>query len=432
GGFSFSGSSPNSGLVFATLKPWSERRRPGQGAADLVNRLQGPLLGGIPGALVIPINPPPIQGLGTAGGLTMQLQDRGLNDFQILQQTALGLFFAAQRIPVFNLNFPTFSANDPQLRVTVDRDRAGLLGIPIARVFNTLQTLLGGTYVNNFDLNNRNYRVYVQADHDFRNTPQDIEQFYLRSDRGEMVPLTTVARVESVTGPSIINHYNLFRSVEMTGTANPGFSSGQALRALSRLATQILPAGMGYEWSGITLEELEAGSQALLIFVMGVIFAYLVLAAQYESYVDPLIIMLAVPLAILGALGAVTLRGLSNDIFCQVGLVMLIGLASKNSILIVEFANQLHQQGLPLVKAAIQASALRFRAILMTAFSFILGTLPLLVAEGAGAASRQSLGTTVFGGLLVATVLSLGMVPVLFVVVKGLEAALFAKNRYTG
>ncbi|MEN9220701.1 MAG: efflux RND transporter permease subunit, partial [Thermostichales cyanobacterium GMQP_bins_62] len=172
--------------------------------------------------------------------------------------------------------------------------------------------------------------------------------------------------------------------------------------------------------------------QALLIFVMGVIFAYLVLAAQYESYVDPLIIMLAVPLAILGALGAVTLRGLSNDIFCQVGLVMLIGLASKNSILIVEFANQLHQQGLPLVKAAIQASALRFRAILMTAFSFILGTLPLLVAEGAGAASRQSLGTTVFGGLLVATVLSLGMVPVLFVVVKGLEAALFAKNRYTG
>ncbi|MEN9246516.1 MAG: efflux RND transporter permease subunit, partial [Thermostichales cyanobacterium SRBZ-1_bins_19] len=284
----------------------------------------------------------------------------------------------------------------------------------------------------NFDLNNRNYRVYVQADHDFRNTPQDIEQFYLRSDRGEMVPLTTVARVESVTGPSIINHYNLFRSVEMTGTANPGFSSGQALRALSRLATQILPAGMGYEWSGITLEELEAGSQALLIFVMGVIFAYLVLAAQYESYVDPLIIMLAVPLAILGALGAVTLRGLSNDIFCQVGLVMLIGLASKNSILIVEFANQLHQQGLPLVKAAIQASALRFRAILMTAFSFILGTLPLLVAEGAGAASRQSLGTTVFGGLLVATVLSLGMVPVLFVVVKGLEAALFAKNRYTG
>jgi HAE1 family hydrophobic/amphiphilic exporter-1 len=424
GGFSFAGSSPNSGLVFATLKPWSQRRGPAQGAGDIVNRLQGPLLGGITGALVIPINPPPIQGLGTAGGFTLQLQDRGVNDFQVLQNTALGLFFASQQIPVFNINFPTFSANDPQLKVIVDRERASLLGIPLQRVFNTLQTLLGGTYVNNFDFNNRNYRVYVQADHDFRNTPQDINQFYVRSDRQEMIPISTVISLESITGPSIISHYNLFRSVEISGTANPGFSSGQALHALRGLASQILPAGMGYEWSGITLEEIEAGSQALFIFMMGVVFAYLVLAAQYESYVDPLIIMLAVPLAILGALAAVTLRGFSNDIFCQVGLVMLIGLASKNSILIVEFANQLHQQGLPLVKAAIQASALRFRAILMTALSFILGTFPLLIAEGAGAASRQSLGTTVFGGLLVATVLSLGVVPVLFVVVKGLEEAI--------
>ncbi|GAB4216769.1 MAG: efflux RND transporter permease subunit [Synechococcales cyanobacterium] len=428
GGFSFGGSAPNTGLIFGALKPWSERRGAGQGAGDIVNRLQGPLLGGITGALVIPLNPPPIQGLGSAGGFTMQLQDRGVNDFQVLQQTSLGLFFASQQVPPLQVNFPTFSANDPQLQVSVDRDRAGLLGVPLNSVFGTLQTLLGGTYVNNFDLNNRNYRVYVQGDHGFRSSPETINQFYVRSDRDEMVPLSTLVQVEQITGPSIISHYNLFRSVEIAGEAKPGFSSGQALNALQGLAAQILPSGMGYEWTGITLEEIEAGGQALFIFTMGIVFAYLVLAAQYESYVDPFIIMLAVPLAILGALLAVTLRGFSNDIFCQVGLVMLIGLASKNSILIVEFANQLHQQGIPLIKAAIQASALRFRAILMTAFSFILGTFPLLIAEGAGAASRQSLGTTVFGGLLVATVLSLVMVPVLFVVVKSIEQAVFVRR----
>lgn len=319
------------------------------------------------------------------------------------------------------INPPTFNANSPQLEVQVDREMAQLLGIPLLDVFGTLQTLLGGTYVNDFDLFNRNYRVYVQADQAFRGNPESIGQFYVRGGQGQLLPLSTLVQVEETTSPAIINHFNLFRSVEIQGSALPGFSSGQAIRAMETLAAQLLPQGFGFEWSGLSLEEIESGGQAPLIFALGSVFVFLVLAAQFESYVDPLIILLAVPLAVLGALLAQLLRGLTNDVFCQVGLVMLIGLASKNSILIVEFANQLVAQGIPLLKAATQAAETRFRAILMTALSTILGIFPLAVASGAGAASRQSLGTAVIGGMFVSTMLSLLVVPVLYVVIKGIQ-----------
>jgi len=245
----------------------------------------------------------------------------------------------------------------------------------------------------------------------------DIGQLYVRSDTGEMVPLETLVRVSTTTGPQIINHYNLFRSIEINGAAAPGYSSGQAIAAMERIANQILPNTMGFEWSGISLEELESGGQAPLIFGLGIVFVFLVLAAQYENFIDPIIILLAVPLAMLGALLAVSLRGFPNDVYCQVGLVMLIGLASKNAILIVEFANQLRDEGLSIMRAAVEAAQQRLRPILMTAISTLLGILPLVIATGAGAASRQSLGTAVFGGMIVSTVLSLFVVPVLYIVI---------------
>lgn len=431
GGFSFAGASPNNGLIFVTLQPWSERTRPDQSAGAIVGQLFGPLFGGINEALVIPIEPPAIQGLGNSTGFQFQLQDRSLNDFNLLEETGSSLFGASQGVPALQLNPPTFSAGTPQLLVDVDRDQAQLLGVEPSDVFGTLQTALGGTYVNNFDTFNRNYRVIVQADPAFRDRPEVIGQYYVRSQTtGAMVPLSTVATVQPITGPAIINHYNLFRSSLLEGTPAPGFSSGQALEAMSQLATQILPQGMGFEWTGISLEEIESGGQAAVVFLIGLAFVYLALAGQYESYVDPFIILLSVPLAIFGALAFQIARGLQNDVFCQVGLVMLIGLASKNSILIVEFANQLRAEGMPLVKAAVEAAQSRFRAILMTAFSFILGILPLLLAKGPGAGSRQSLGTAVFGGMFVSTLLSLLVVPVLFILIRGIED--WARSRLTG
>ncbi|MGH8002526.1 MAG: efflux RND transporter permease subunit, partial [Brasilonema sp.] len=289
-----------------------------------------------------------------------------------------------------------------------------------------LQSYLGSRYVNDFNYLQRTYRVYIQADSQFRSNPQDIGRLYVRSAannqtnnqaNNQMIPLSNLVKITSTTSAQTINHYNLFRSIEINGGPAPGFSSGQALQTMEQLSKQVLPAGFGYEWSGSSAEERESGGQAPLIFGLGLVFVFLVLAAQYENYVDPIIIMLSVPLAIFGALLAQSMRGLPNDVFCQVGLVMLIGLASKNAILIVEFANQLRDQGFSITKAVVEASQQRLRPILMTALSTLLGIFPLAIATGAGAASRQSLGTAVFGGMFIATFLSLFVVPVLYIVI---------------
>ncbi|WP_017324708.1 efflux RND transporter permease subunit [Synechococcus sp. PCC 7336] len=425
GGFSFAGNSPTGGLIFVPLKPWSERAKPWQSATALVGQMRGRLLGGISEGLVIPIDPPAIRGLGTGGGFDLQLQGRSQTDFNTLSETAGGFFGQGMSRPEISVNPPTFSANTPQLLVTVDRDKAQLLGVELPDIFDTLQTLLGSNYVNDFDAFNRSYRVYVQVDQQYRTNPEDIGQFYVRSQTTDsIIPLDSLVTVETVTGPPIINHYNLFRSVQVSGSANPGFGSGQAIAVMEDLASQLMPPGIGFEWTGVSLEQLESGGQSALLFLLGLVFVFLFLAAQYESFVDPFIVMLSVPLAILGALLFVLARGLTNDIFCQVGLVMLIGLASKNSILIVEFANQLRQQGHSIAAAALDAAEARFRAILMTAFSFILGVMPLVLASGAGAGSRRSLGTAVFGGMLVSTLLSLLVVPVLYIVIRTLEERL--------
>jgi HAE1 family hydrophobic/amphiphilic exporter-1 len=314
----------------------------------------------------------------------------------------------------------TFSANDPQELVTIDREKAKAMGVPISQVATTLNVMMGSEYVNDFDYNDRTYRVFVQADQPFRMKSSDLHSYYVRSDSGQMVPLDNLVTVAESAGPPVITRYNLFRAVEIDGSAAPGYSSGQALAGMEDLATKNMMHGMSFQWTGLTLDELESGGKALIIFALGILVVYLTLSAQYESFALPFIILLAVPMAVLGALGLVSLRGLANDVYCQIGLVMLIGLSAKNSILIVEFAEQLRRKGRSIAEAAIEAAELRLRPILMTSFAFILGVLPLVFATGAGALGRRSVGTTIVGGMLLSTVLNLVFIPVLYVILSRL------------
>ncbi len=429
GGFGFSGSTANNGVIFTTLKPWGERTGKGQSSLAIIDKLSKQFFS-ITDARVLPVNPPSIQGLGSFSGFQFQLQDRrGNSSLAVMLQEMGELLGKGNQRPEIQAVFSTFSANMPQLLIEVNRDRAKALQVDIDDVFSTLQTYIGSRYVNDFNLEQRTYRVYVQADAQYRSNPEDIGKLYVRSQNDQMIPMSNLVKVTSTTGAQTINHYNLYRSIEINGQTAPGYSSGQALDAMEEVAKDTLPRTFGYEWAGISAEEKESGGQAPLIFGLGLVFVLLVLAAQYENYIDPLIIMLSVPLAILGALSAQYLRGLENDVFCQVGLVMLIGLASKNAILIVEFANQLREEGLSISKAALRASEERLRPILMTALSTLLGIFPLLIATGAGAGSRQSLGTAVFGGMFVATFLSLFVVPVLYIVIVSLREQFMPSKR---
>jgi hydrophobic/amphiphilic exporter-1 (mainly G- bacteria), HAE1 family len=432
GGYGIAGPTANSGLIYVSLKPWSERRGSGQSVQAITGQLAGKLLA-IPEARVFPFNPPTIQGLGTLGGFSFQLQDRSNNEnLGALVEASGKLLGQANKTPGLQQVLTTFAANTPQLEIEVDRDAAEALQVNIDDIFSTLETALGSRYVNDFTLGQRNYRVYVQADQAFRTQPEDVGQLYVRSAKDQMIPISNLVRMTPATGAQTIKHFNLFRAIEINGDAAPGYSSGNAIAAMERVAAQVLPRGFDYQWAGTSREEIESGGQAPVIFGLGLLLVFLVLAAQYENFIDPFVIMLAVPLAILGALLAQSLRGLENDVYCQVGLVMLIGLASKNSILIVEFANQLRQQGFSIPKAAIEASQERLRPILMTAISTLVGIFPLAIATGAGAGSRQSLGTAVFGGMLLATFLSLFVVPVLSVIVVSLSDRLlhrFHPNR---
>ena len=429
GGFSFSGTTPDNGIIFSTLKPWKERSRPDQSAKAIVGKLL-PQLISIKEAFVVPFPPPAIIGLGNLGGFEFQLQDRTNQGFGVMEQAIGQLLGKAStytgstdpKAPTKLVGLrPDFSGNTPQLSVEVDRAKASSLQVSLQDIFSSLQTFLGSRYVNDFNQFGRTYRVYVQADKDFRSSPEDINKLYVRSATGKMIPLANLVTVTPTIAPSIINHYNLFRSSLISGNTSPGVSSGQAIQIMENAAKETLPQGFGFEWSGLTLEEIGSGGQAYIIFGLGLVFVFLVLAAQYENYIDPTIIMLSVPLAIFGALLAVMMRGMANDIYTQIGFVMLIGLASKNAILIVEFANQLRATGLSIAQAVVEASQQRLRPILMTALSTIIGIVPLAIASGAGAASRQSLGTAVIGGMCVATVLSLFVVPVLYITIKTMQ-----------
>jgi HAE1 family hydrophobic/amphiphilic exporter-1 len=428
-GFSFSGAASNQGLLFSRLRDYEERQDPSQSLTAVLGRLQGPLFGGIEGAIVVPIAPPSIQGLSTFGGFQFELLDQSGGDIAALGSVANQIVAQGnQSGRITGLN-TSFTANDPQLIVDIDRDKARTLGLPIREVTDALQVFLGSAYVNDFDFANRAYRVYVQADEAYRAQPDDLRRYYARAANGGMVRLDSVVQLSEGTSPQVISHFNGFRSATITGAALPGVSSGQALEAMEQIAQETMPPGFSFAWSGQSLEEIKAGRQAGYIFALSLILVYLVLAAQYESWVLPLIILLGVPLAVFGALAAQMFRGFANDVFCQVGLVMLIGLAAKNSILIVEFAEQLRAQGASILDAAVEASRIRLRPILMTSFAFILGVLPLALATGAGAGARTSVGTTVVGGMLASTVLSIFFIPVLYVAIRSLAPGQARRGR---
>ncbi|HEY0307061.1 MAG TPA: efflux RND transporter permease subunit [Acidobacteriaceae bacterium] len=418
-GFGFNGASANQGIIFVSLKPQDKRKGKGHSASEIVAALT-PQLFQIPGGIIAAFEPPAINGIGNFGGFQFELQDSGHNTLADLDRVAHSIVGAGRTDKLLTGLYTGFTASDPLILVRIDREKAKSLGIPLTQISDTLGVFMGSQYVNDFDYNNRSYRVYVQADQQFRETAKNLRQFYVRSTAGEMVSLDNLVSVEESSGPQVISHYNLFRSAEIMGSSAPGYSTSEGFAEMEKVATKNKMQGMTFEWSGLALEEIESSGKAALIFGLGILVVYLTLSAQYESFALPFIILLAVPMAVLGALSAVTLRGLDNNIYVQIGLVLLIGLSAKNSILIVEFAEQIRAQGKSISEAAILAAELRLRPILMTSIAFILGVLPLVFATGAGKLGRHSVGTSVVGGMIVSTILNLIFIPVLYVILKTL------------
>jgi hydrophobic/amphiphilic exporter-1 (mainly G- bacteria), HAE1 family len=433
-GFGFAGSGANQGVFFAKLKPWDERRQKDQSTTAILQHINGQFRQ-ITEARIIGSSPPPIQGFSALGGFEIQITDNTSGRLTIdnfLANVQSILANANQKPELAGGVYTQFTAGVPQFQIEFDRDRLQALNIDFQQAVQTLGSAIGSQYVNDFTFGQQIYRVYVQADGNYRKSPDDIRRLYVRSTNNQLVPLSEIAQITPIAGPATITHYNGVRAIDVQGREASGYSSGQAISAMQQTISQTAQPGIGSAWVGTAREELAAGNLGILIFGFGVLLVFLTLSAQYESYVDPFIILLTVPLALLGALGALSLRGLNNDVYANIALVMLIGLASKNAILIVEFANQaLERQGVSVTQAAIIASQERFRPIVMTSSSSLLGFFPLVIASGAGAASRWSLGTALFGGLLVSTILSLLIVPVLFVIIKSLEMRFLQRHRST-
>jgi HAE1 family hydrophobic/amphiphilic exporter-1 len=421
GGFSLldGTNTSNAATCFIVWKDWSERTAPGMDQDTLVNRLRGEF-GQIQEAIVFVVTPPAIQGLGVAGGFQMQVEDREGVGLAELQDRIGDMLATAKERPELGPATSSFRAGVPQIYVDIDRVKVKALGVPLSAVFNTLQANLGSAYINDFNKFGRTYQVRLQAEGRFRNKADDIRRLQVRNALGQMVPLGTLAKVEERIGPPVVLRYNLYPAAAVNGAAAKGVSSGEALAAMEEVAARTLPTSMGYDWTGMAFQEKRVTGEAVVIFGLAVLLVYLVLAAQYESWFLPMAVILVVPLGLLGIVASVALRGLDNNVYTQIGSVLIIALASKNAILIVEFARELRIAGKPIREAAVEAARLRFRPILMTSFAFILGVLPLVWATGAGAASRQSLGTAVFGGMVTATVLAVFFVPVFFVVIQWL------------
>jgi HAE1 family hydrophobic/amphiphilic exporter-1 len=416
--------SSNAATFYVITKPFEERD---ETMNEILGHLRREFATQIPEGIAFAFAPPAIFGLGTAGGFQMELQDRGGLGLTTLQETALEMVRDGNAQTGLVGLSTTFRATVPQIFVDVDRTQARTMNVPLDAVFGTLQGYLGSAYVNDFNKFGRTYQVRVQADPGYRATADDIKRIYVRNESGGMVPMGALVNVEATLGPQMVRRYNMYPSASLNGGAEPGFSSGDALALMEQMAEQKLPAAMGFEWTGMSFQEKQVGSEAFLIFALAITLVFLVLAAQYESWTAPVSIVLSVPFAILGVAVALIMRGLANDVYTQIGVVLLIGLASKTSILIVEFAREIRRTGKGILESAEEAARLRFRPVLMTAISFVFGTLPLLVATGAGAASRQAVGTAVFGGMLVATVLTVIFVPVFFLVFQGIGERYFGE-----
>jgi hydrophobe/amphiphile efflux-1 (HAE1) family protein len=406
----------NSALFLAVLDPWEERTSPETQLRAIIGGFLKKARA-LPEASVLALNPPAVPGLGASAGFSFKLQDRAGATPMQLSKVAADFVAAANQQPELRNVYTTFNPAVPAFRVDIDREKAKKLGVPISDVTAILQTFLGGVTINDFNRFGRTYKVTMQADSDYRADIAAIGAFQVRAASGQMVPLSSLVQAAPTGAPTLIDRYNLFRIAEISGEPAPGYSSGQALAAMERLAAGKLPDGYGYEWSGISLQEKQSAGQAPVVFGLALLFVFLFLAALYESWTVPLAVLFAIPLGVFGAMLGLYLTGLTNNIYSQIGLVLLIGLAAKNAILIVEFAKMLREQGQDAVSAALGAARLRLRPIMMTSFAFILGVVPLIMASGAGAASRVSMGVTVFSGMLAATLLAIFLVPVLYVVV---------------
>jgi len=412
-------SAPNAGVIFVTLKPFEERVKAGLATASILNGLRAQMQA-LREAFVLVIPPPSVPGIGTGGGFKMYIEDRAGRGPRALEQAVGTIIGPANQTPGLVQVFTLFNTATPQVYADIDRTKAEMLGVPINRFFDTLSTYMGSTYVNDFNILGRTYRVTAQADNPFRLAVRDVENLRARSNAGDMVPLGAVATFREITSPYRVPRYNLFPAAEVQGATLPGFSTGQAIAAMEQLVAANLPAGFGFEWTEIALQEKTAGNTAAVAFGLAVVFVFLLLAAQYESVLLPLAVILIVPMCLLAAISGVLLRGMDNNILTQIGFVVLIGLAAKNAILIVEFARQAEEAGANRLDAAVQAARTRLRPILMTSFAFILGVVPLVVATGAGAEMRQALGTAVFYGMLGVTLFGLLFTPVFYVLVRSI------------
>jgi len=428
GGFSLidSTNSSNAAAIWVTLDPWDERDDPSLKQEVILANLQGHF-SRIQDSIIYGFFPPAIPGLGVAGGFQMQIEDRGgvgLQELDVMVREIVQDGNAQTQLAGLNT---TFRMDVPQLFAEVDRTKAKTLGIPLSEVFGTLQAYLGSAYVNDFNKFGRTWQVKVQADHQFRIEARDIRSLEVRNAAGEMVPIGTLVSVDRIIGPQTILRYNLYPAASITGAAAPGNSSGQALNLMEQLASQKLPSSMGFEWTGMSYQEKQVGSEAIMVFALAIVLVFLVLAAQYESWSNPAAVIMVVPLAVLGTVVALLMKGTANNVYTQVGVVLLIGMASKNAILIVEFAMAEREKGKGILDAVVDAAKLRFRPILMTSIASVAGFMPLVVASGAGAASQQAIGTAVVGGMIAATFMSLLFTPVFYVVMQKLSG--FGKKK---
>jgi HAE1 family hydrophobic/amphiphilic exporter-1 len=405
------------GFYFLQLDPWEERHSDELSAAGLMRALNLKMAKEIPEAVGFAFGPPAIPGLGTAGGFTFMLQDRTGGTVEQLFDNLDKLTQAARKRPEIASLVTTFRPSVPQLYIDVDQDRVLKQGLQFADVYQTLQSFLGGAYVNQFNRFGRQWKVYLQAEPQYRNSSDQINNFYVRNSKGEMTPLGSLVTIRRVSGPEYTNRFNLYRSIQINGSPARGYSSGQAMAAMEDVTAQVLPSNMGYAWSDMSYQEKKAAGGQAMVFAMSLVFVFLILAALYESWSLPFSVLLSTPVAVFGAYGGLMLRKFDNNIFAQIGLVMLIGLTAKNAILIVEFAVLEQKKGKDFVEAALEGARLRLRPILMTSFAFILGCVPLWTASGAGAIGRKVLGTSVVVGMSAATLLGVFLVPVLYVLV---------------